>query len=187
MEVTTDYCYCSTDGIGRCVQLSGRRLKCTTSGGWTPSTGRSSTEGWEGREFRQIRYSWNIPSWWKVSFFAAQENLKIQAIRLNYDIRSLGERLKDLKLRFEFEEQNTKHVDNEVAYLRKRISDLKMVTFNLTKGCPISSFEVRPHKFNNSSSSNMSDTFSMSGGDTATTTHWPSLLTRHQTLQMLAD
>ena len=65
-----------------------------------------------------------------------QESYKIQAVHLQYEIYSLGERLKDVKLRCEHEQNNVENVRREVTCLRKRISDLKSLTYQLDKGLP---------------------------------------------------
>ena len=82
-----------------------------------------------------------------------QESYKIQAVRLQFEIYSLGERLEDVKLLCEYEQNNVENVKREVTCLRKRISDLKSVTYQLDKGCPIPSSDTRPQKSSRSSSS----------------------------------
>ena len=112
-----------------------------------------------------------------------QESYKIQAVHLQYEIYSFVERLKDIKLRSEYEERNVENVNHEVTNLRKRISDLKTVTFALAKGCPISSIDVRPQKTSrsSSSSSDLTDMLSLPGLDTPDA----SWLARQQASQLL--
>ena len=81
----------------------------------------------------------------------------LQAVQLQCEIFSLGQILQDVIRRCEFEEHKVKNMQHEVSCLRSRISDLKGVVFSLTKGCPISSLDLRLHKTSRSSSSSSSD------------------------------
>ena len=78
----------------------------------------------------------------------------MQALHIQLDIVSLRQRLTDVTMRFEIEKNNAEHRRQEVFFLRRRIAELKSLSFALVKGYPISSIDVRVNRSSRSSSSN---------------------------------
>merc|ERR1719361_519371 len=73
-------------------------------------------------------------------------NYKIQAAKIQYDIYSLLQRLRVNKMRSEHEEKMRENVEQEVRYLRDKISQHKIHISTITKGVPMSKIEVREEK-----------------------------------------
>jgi len=73
-------------------------------------------------------------------------NYKIQAAKVQYDIYALLQRLRVNKMRSEHEEKLRENVEQEVRYLRDKISQQKIQISTITKGVPMTKIEVREEK-----------------------------------------
>ena len=96
-------------------------------------------------------------------------NYKISAMRVLYELHSLKQRRAFMILRAEIEEGNRVKVENEVGFLknhilklkfnnlskvrklREKISDLKVQVTSITKGIPISHWDVLASRYSMSS------------------------------------
>ena len=71
-----------------------------------------------------------------------QANFKISAMRILYELHTLKQRRAYMNLRAEIEQSGRVKVEKEVRKLREKISDLKVQITSITKGIPISQWDV---------------------------------------------
>ena len=86
-----------------------------------------------------------------------QANYKINAMKIMFDLHTLKQRRAYMNMRTDIEEQNRREVEREVRKLREKISDLKVQITSITKGVPISQFDVLGSRERRKSDADASD------------------------------
>ena len=63
-------------------------------------------------------------------------------MKIMFELHTLKQRRAYMHIRTDMEERNRREVEREVRKLREKISDLKVQITSITKGVPISQFDV---------------------------------------------
>ena len=78
-------------------------------------------------------------------------------MKIMFDLHTLKQRRAYMNMRTDIEERNRREVEREVRKLREKISDLKVQITSITKGVPISQFDVLGSRERRKSDTDASD------------------------------